>query len=140
MIKMAQIKELKTGKILSEDDLALKLYKEGHHIVYCDLEGTAKLENGDFFLIDECGNSVWIDPEKFEVIGFIEPIEKLAELEHEQWVNWSKNIAQKEKLSSERIDRWKKLWVPYSELSEEMKEEDRIWARKVLEIMRTIPG
>ena len=61
-------------------------------------------------------------------------IEKLAELEHEQWCQWSKNLVEKEKLSKERIDRWAKLWVPYSELSEEMKESDRIWARKALRI------
>ena len=35
----------------------------------------------------------------------------------------------------ERISRWEKLWISYFELSEEMKEEDRIYARKVLEIL-----
>lgn len=60
-------------------------------------------------------------------------LEKLAELEHEQWIAWSKDIASKEKLSPERLKRWKSLWVPYKELSEEMKEFDREWARKVIE-------
>jgi hypothetical protein len=61
-------------------------------------------------------------------------IEDLAELEHEQWIFWSKDIASKEKLSPERLERWKKLWIPYKDLTEEQKEQDRVWARKVLEV------
>ena len=62
-------------------------------------------------------------------------IEKLAYLEHEQWMAWSKDIASKELLTNKRLERWKKLWVPFYELSEEMKEKDRAWAKKVLEIL-----
>jgi len=69
-----------------------------------------------------------------------EVLEKLAELEHAQWVRWSKNLDIKELLSDERIERWQKLWIPYSELSEEMKEEDRKWARYVLEIIKEHNG
>ena len=58
--------------------------------------------------------------------------EKLAKLEHEQWVAWSKDLAEKEKLSESRIERWKKYWIPYEQLSEDVKEHDRVWARKVL--------
>ena len=66
-----------------------------------------------------------------------ELIEKLAELEHKQWMEWSQDIVRKEKhLSQKRFLRWTSLWVPYQELSEEMKEEDRKWAKKVLEIIR----
>jgi hypothetical protein len=64
-----------------------------------------------------------------------EIIEKLADLEHEQWITWSKDLAAKEQLSPERLARWKECWVPYSELTEEMKEHDRVWARKVLSIL-----
>ncbi len=59
-------------------------------------------------------------------------IEKLAEIEHNQWVEWSKDIASKEKLSTDRLARWKTFWIPYSQLSEKVKEQDRIWARKSL--------
>ncbi len=60
-------------------------------------------------------------------------IEILAEIEHNQWMEWSKGIVQTEKrLSFARIERWKKLWVPYAELSEEEKEKDRAYARKAL--------
>lgn len=62
-------------------------------------------------------------------------IERLAELEHEQWIKWSKSIVENENISLDRLERWKKLWIPYKELSEEMKEHDRVWARKVLNII-----
>ena len=65
-----------------------------------------------------------------------ELIEKLAELEHEQWMVWSQDIASKELLSNERRERWRKLWIPFQELSEEMKDRDRKWAKKVLEIIK----
>lgn len=63
-----------------------------------------------------------------------ELIEKLAALEHEQWVFWAKDILKTEDINKERADQWEKLFVPYDELTEEMKEEDRKWARKVLKI------
>ncbi|MHA1167238.1 MAG: hypothetical protein ACTSRU_05410 [Candidatus Hodarchaeales archaeon] len=57
-------------------------------------------------------------------------IEQLADLEHKQWMEWSKDIAHE--VSESRRERWKKLWVPYSELNEEMKDSDREYARRVL--------
>ncbi len=59
-----------------------------------------------------------------------ELLERLAELEHEQWVAWSRAVA--DEVSEERRRRWQECWVPYAELSEEVKELDRAWARKVL--------
>lgn len=58
--------------------------------------------------------------------------EQLAAIEHDQWMQWSQTIAQNEQLSEERLARWKKLWVPYAELSEKDKDSDREWADKVL--------
>lgn len=67
-----------------------------------------------------------------------EIIELLAALEHEQWMEWSKALVAGEKrLSFARIERWKKLWKPYKELTEEEKEQDRVYARKVLAIMKS---
>ena len=57
-------------------------------------------------------------------------LERLAELEHEQWVAWSRAVAAE--VSAERRRRWQACWVPYGELPEEVKELDREWARKVL--------
>lgn len=88
-----------------------------------------------------------------------ELLEKLAALEHEQWIGWSKSIAkdmeelldianiasiynyltaEQERLiikQDERLERWKTLWVPYEELSEDLKNEDRYFARKILKTL-----
>jgi len=63
-------------------------------------------------------------------------LEKLAELEHEQWMAWSKQIAFSDGVVVMRLKRWRELWVPYKQLSETAKEQDRIWARKVLELLK----
>lgn len=63
-------------------------------------------------------------------------IEKLAEIEHQQWVEWSQQLARTEKVSVNRIARWKTLWIPYAELSEENKALDRVWAMKVLRLIQ----
>lgn len=64
-----------------------------------------------------------------------EIIEALAAIEHDQWMDWSKSIAQTEELSTDRIERWSKLWVPYEELDDNVKEQDRIYARQVYIIL-----
>jgi len=60
--------------------------------------------------------------------------EKLAELEHEQWMVWSKSIAQVS-LPIEIRKRWQKCWKPYNELTEQQKDQDRVWADKVLDLV-----
>ncbi len=55
-----------------------------------------------------------------------EMLERIAELEHEQWVAWSKSVAPE--VDEARRRRWEACWVPYAELSEDMKELDRVWA------------
>jgi hypothetical protein len=62
-----------------------------------------------------------------------EVIEKIAALEHEQWVEWSQAVAAE--VSEERRRRWQTLWVPYSDLPEEYKEQDRQWARRVIDAL-----
>ncbi len=61
--------------------------------------------------------------------------EQLAEIEHEQWMAWSKDVAARESLSPERVARWQRYWVPYAELSEEVKEQDRAYADQVLALL-----
>lgn len=63
-----------------------------------------------------------------------EAVERLAEVEHEQWVSWASSILRGERgISNERRARWARLLVtPYAELSETEKERDRVWARKAL--------
>jgi len=69
---------------------------------------------------------------------FKELLEKLAELEHDQWMHWATGLMQSEELSKERKQRWKKYLVPYINLDEETKEFDRIWARKVIKIINDL--
>lgn len=62
--------------------------------------------------------------------------EDLANLEHEQWMKWAKNILKSEDISEDRAKRWKEeCFKPYSKLTEEMKDFDREWADKVLKIL-----
>jgi hypothetical protein len=62
-----------------------------------------------------------------------ELLERLAEVEHEQWMAWSQSVAAE--VSAERRQRRQSCWVPYADLPEEVKELDRLWARKVLEAL-----
>ncbi len=63
-------------------------------------------------------------------------LETLAELEHQQWMNWAKQIMQKEKLSQETTKRWKNYFIPYKDLPEDIKELDRNYARKVISALK----
>lgn len=88
-----------------------------------------------------------------------EILEKLSELEHVQWCEWADVLSGElaslieiiEKLDDgslsdedeqtilkvrERLERWDKLMIPYSELSEEVKDQDRVYARKTLDIIK----
>lgn len=63
-------------------------------------------------------------------------VEELAELEHEQWMYWAKDILKTEDITEERAKRWEKeSFKPYKNLTEEQKDMDREWARKVLKII-----
>ena len=71
--------------------------------------------------------------QKEKMLGVLEGrMEALAEIEHEQWILWSKNIAETETITPARLERWQKLWRPYSELTEEEKDQDKEWANKVI--------
>jgi hypothetical protein len=32
-------------------------------------------------------------------------------------------------------EKWSRAWVPYADLSDEVKEADRVWARKVIALL-----
>lgn len=61
-------------------------------------------------------------------------VERLARIEHEQWMAWSTSVAPE--VGPERLRGWQKSWIPYEELSEEQKELDRAWARRALAAVR----
>ena len=63
-------------------------------------------------------------------------MERLADLEHKQWIAWSKQVAKTEtNLSRDRLQRWSKLWIWYEYLLEKDKKADRVWAKKVLKLV-----
>jgi hypothetical protein len=62
-------------------------------------------------------------------------IEWLANMEHQQWIAWSKNIINSEKISEDRMDRWAGLWKDYNKLTTEQKEQNREWAEKIIDEM-----
>jgi len=62
--------------------------------------------------------------------------ESLAELEHQQWMAWARDLLEKENISNEIRDRWEVYFVPYAELPEKIKERDRVYAQKSLDIMK----
>ena len=67
-----------------------------------------------------------------------EILELLAEIEHNQWCDWSKELVKTEMISSKRKNRWRTLWKPYEQLTEEEKEMDRFYARKILQLLENI--
>lgn len=71
-----------------------------------------------------------------KTIKYKELLEELASLEHEQWKHWSINISKEENISKKRIKRWKYLWQDYKYLKEDDKIKDRIWANKVINILK----
>ena len=90
-----------------------------------------------------------------------ELLEKLAELEHIQWCEWAKSVyAEIDSLlkiisklgdnsnielnsneistiinNEEKLKRWDGLFIPYSDLPDSEKEKDRVYAKKVHEIL-----
>lgn len=74
-------------------------------------------------------------------------LEELSALEHEQWEHWSRSICQQTldgnafnphavaMAMQNKHKSWLPMWVPYDDLSEELKEYDRVWGRKVLSII-----
>lgn len=62
-----------------------------------------------------------------------ELIEELARLEHEQWLHWSQAVA--EDVPQAIRDKWRRSWVDYAALTEDLKEADRLWARQVVALL-----
>lgn len=62
-------------------------------------------------------------------------LEELAELEHVKWMEWARHMLAEEQVTTQRVQRWARLLVPYNQLSEQEKEKDRVLARRVLEIL-----
>jgi hypothetical protein len=58
-------------------------------------------------------------------------VERISEVEHEQWAHWTKYML--DNLTDENIARWRRqIETPYNQLTEREKESDREWARKAM--------
>lgn len=83
----------------------------------------------------ECYTKEMSEVSRREIADVGKPIlEKLANLEHQQWAHWTKYML--DNLTPDNIKRWRdQIVTPYSQLSEKEKETDREWARKVVKII-----
>ena len=64
-----------------------------------------------------------------------ELIEKLADLEHDQWSHWTEYMLSN--LTEDNIKTWKKqIKTNYKDLTEKEKDSDREWAEKVYNIIK----
>jgi hypothetical protein len=61
-------------------------------------------------------------------------VEALAKIEHEQWMHWSQAVAA-DIADATRV-KWQRSWVDYAELRDDSKETDRLWARRVVTLLR----
>ena len=74
--------------------------------------------------------------------------EKLASLEHDQWMYWATGIRDFFKhavdsgcecrtcnLMRQKFENWEKFFVPYAQLAEDVKELDNQWAEKAIRII-----
>lgn len=66
-----------------------------------------------------------------------EAVEDFAAIEHDQWMTWARSVISADDVSigPERLARWRSYMVPYADLSESVKEHDRVWARAVLDLI-----
>lgn len=117
---------------VAEVKRALEHFKDQDRVLVCIFQ----LPEPKIQTKQEIGETI-IEQNEKEQIPDPDLLEKIASIEHDQWIYWSKSLAlSSETLSQERRDRWRRLWrTRYPDLSEEMKEQDRVWARKVLEVI-----
>lgn len=57
-----------TNTEISIRDLALKMYKDGIPIVWCDIECVLMDEDGTAYILDECGSWAYIDTKAYDVL------------------------------------------------------------------------
>jgi hypothetical protein len=71
------------------------------------------------------------DHEFHGVPGLRAMIERVAAVDHAQWVHWARSLLREEPgITSARRERWRSLFVSYGDLDEASKDVDREWARR----------
>jgi hypothetical protein len=61
-------------------------------------------------------------------------MEARAEIEHEQWLHWSRTVAAD--VTDATRAKWQRSWTDYAALPDDVKEADRVWARRVITLLR----
>ncbi|MCP4356079.1 MAG: hypothetical protein GY793_10750 [Proteobacteria bacterium] len=60
--------------------------------------------------------------------------EQIAKLIHEEWIEWAKNVDHE--VSQERQKRWHSVYCNYEDLSEQMKDKDRVYVDKIINVLK----
>jgi len=60
-------------------------------------------------------------------------IEVLAKLKHFQWFEWSKKQARSKNVSDKITQLWRKNWILYEELPEDVKDQYRVYAKRIVD-------
>ena len=64
-------------------------------------------------------------------------MELLAEVIHNMWMKWAKEILKSESnISTKRRKRWESCFVSYKDLSEHMKNKDRKIAKQIIKTLK----
>lgn len=64
--RMIRIFRKSNGCEITQEKLALEMYRAGSKIAYCDIEGISQI-NGDWYILDECGRWDYISSDKYIV-------------------------------------------------------------------------
>lgn len=137
------------NKQSEKDKLMVSIAKEGHSFPHY---WTCKTCEDDFDMVADFGRKQALASAIAE-IDKPETIDVFSDLIHKEWESWSQNTAKGlhdvkvscyegntreaiQKINT-MINRWEHNWRPYNDLLEEIKEQDRIWARKVIEALKS---
>ena len=64
-------------------------------------------------------------------------VDGIADLLHQQWIDWSKGIIKKGEISQETQDRWaRECFMSFDKLSPHMQELDRVFARRLVNYLQ----
>ncbi len=66
----------------------------------------------------------------------MDKLDRIASVIHKEWIEWSRETAHRERISEATLRRWKSRWIPFEHLPDKEKERDRIWARRILQLVR----
>ena len=121
-MKLKAMAEIDKGIIRIAEKNAEKAWQDGFE-AECKQANKSEIE-----LQDKIGELEASSLTKDEARGIIE---ELADLEHTQWAHWTSYML--ENLTKANIAKWKRqIKEPYFFLTEQAKESDRVWARKVI--------